>query len=258
MADASIDLQATNLFGLSANFNTQSSTTTVGTQNVATNDESGNVACQQNITEQTDYTQTATYCGTDFITDIGTFLTEFGNVQNSLGVITQLTINMTAGDYATIEITGHNHEINPHVAGLDIGYADVSDFLPHWEGVSPPTTGESFYQWDGFGVPDFGVDTGANSSPSSATVTFSMNHVDTEDEGGDHLVGKNITPRCELTLDFEGIPTSNTASEIELDMRGNSEDMLMVYVDSTDTNDSNSEFDTFSCAAHANTDLATV
>lgn len=250
MADASIDLQASNLFGLSANFNTQSSNTTVGTQNVATNDESGNVACQQNITQQTDYTQTATYCGADFITDIGTFLTQFGNFQ-TVGVVTQLTINMTAGDYASVEITGHNHEVNPHVAGLSLGYADVSDFLPH-------EVGEAFEAWDGFGVPDFGLTVGTDASPSSATVTFSMNHVDTEDEGGDHLVGKNITPRCELSADFEGIPTSTTDTAIETDLRANTNAMLTPYVDSTDTNDSNSEFDTFSYSAHANPRLATV
>ena len=83
MADAAIDLQASNIFGLFSAFNTQSSTSSVGTQNVATNDESGNVACQQNITEQTDYTQSATYCGTDFVGDLGKFLTEFGNFQTA-------------------------------------------------------------------------------------------------------------------------------------------------------------------------------
>ena len=84
-----------------------------------------------------------------------------------------------------------------------------------------------------------------------------MNHIDVNDEAGDHLAGKNITPRCELSMDFEGIPTSNTATTIQADLRLNNEEMLSPYVDSVDTNDSNSEFDTFSLVAHLHLDLET-
>lgn len=251
MADAVIDLQATNLFGLHASFNTQNSSIDQGSENPSTNDESGNVSCQRIIGLINNLSQSATYCGSDFVADFGTFLTQFGNVQNG-ALVTQITINMTAGDYATVEITGHQHVVNPHVAGLAVGYADVSDFLPH------DPVGEAFDGWDGFGVPDFGVTVGADASPSSATVTFTMNHVDTNDENGDHLVGKNITPRCELSMDFEGTPTSNTSAAIKTDLESNSEGMLLPLVDSVTQSDSNSEFDTFAFTAHANTDLETV
>jgi len=250
MADAAVDLVATNLFGLHANFNTSASTTNVVETNVAVNDEMGNVECQVNITDITNYTQNASYCGSDFIADIGTFLTEFGNFQ-TIGVVTGLTINMSAGNYVTIDITGHQHDANPHEAGLALGYADVSDFLPH-------EVAEAFNAWNGFGVPDFGITLGADASPSSATATFSMNHVDQADETGSHLVGKNITPRCELSFDTIGIPTSNTATLLETDFDANTNNMLVPLVDSLDTNDSNSDFDTFAFTAHANTDLATV
>ena len=249
MADATVDLQATNLFGLSANFNTSASTTNVVETNFAVNDEVGNVECQRNIADITNYTQSATYCGSDFVGDLGTFLTKFGDFQ-TIGVVTGLTINMTASGYVTLDITGHQHAENAHAAGLTLGYADVSDFLPH-------EVGEAFEAWDGFGVPDFGITVGSNSSPSSATVTFSMNHVDQIDEDGDHLVGKNITPRCELSMDFIGVPTSNTSALLETDFDGNTNDMLSPLVDSTDTNDSNADFDTFAFTCHANTDLAT-
>jgi hypothetical protein len=249
MADAVIDLTATNLFGLNAAFKTSASTTSKKTINVQSMDESGNVSCQRNVGEQTDFTQSASYCGTDFIANLGTFLTQFGNVQSSK-VVTGLTINMAAGQYVTIEVSGHNHTENSHAAGLAVGYADVSDFLPH-------ETGEAFKSWDGFGVPTFGVTLGDNATPSAATVTFSMTHTDTNDENGDHFVGKNLTPRCELKMDFEGIPTSNTAALLETDFGANTNDMLVPIVDSIDTADSNSAFDTFSFSAHANTDLAT-
>jgi len=171
---------------------------------------------------------------------LATFLTKFGDVQNSKAV-TSLSINMTTGGYATIQISGHNHTANPHVAGTATGYADVSGFVPLGD-------------WDGFGVPDFDVTTGDNATPSSATVTFTMEHSDSNDADGNHFVGKNKTPKAELRMDFEGIPTSNTIAALETDF---DEWSVTVLVDSTDTSDSNSAFDTFSFTAHANPALAT-
>ena len=258
MAEATVGFEATNLLGLHANFQTTASGINVVETNVQVMDEVGNVECETNIADITNYTQSASYCGSDFVADLGTFLTQFGDAQTGVdqvdspltAVVTELTINMSAGEYVTIDITGHNHDENAHAAGEALGYADLSDFLPH-------EATEAFNAWDGFGVPDFGITTGDNASPSSATVTFSMNHIDQIDEDGDHLVGKNITPRCELSMDFVGVPTSNTPALLETDFDALTEDMLVPEVDSTDTNDSNSDFDTFSFSAHANTDLET-
>jgi hypothetical protein len=250
MADAVIVIEASNPFGLHANFKTSGSAINAPLENKAINDELGNVACQLNIADIINTTQSGVgYCGTDVIGDLGTFLTTFGDVQNSI-LMNGLTINMTAGEYATFDFVGHQHDTNPHETGLLVGRADVSDFLPH-------EVAEAFKDWNGFGVPDFGITTGANSSPNSATATFSMNHVDQMDEAGKHLVGKNITPRCELTMDFIGVPTSNTPTLLEADFDGNTNDMLSPLVDSTDTDDSNADFDTFAFGAHANTDLET-
>ena len=257
MADATVAIEATNLFGLHTNFQTTSSATNVVETNVAVNDEVGNVECQSNIADITNYTQSATYCGSDFMTDIGTFLTQFGDFQ-TIGVVTSLTINMSAGNYVTIDITGHQHGANAHAAGLTLGYADVSNFLPH-------EATESFVSWDGFGIPEdttagdtvFKITGGGNASPSSASVTFSMDHKDQTDEAGAHLVGKNITPRCEGSVDFIGVPTSVTTTALEADFASNVNNMDTPLCDSTDTNDSNSDFDTFACAFHANVDLAT-
>lgn len=250
MSDASVDLIASNLFGLSANFTTSASSTSTPQSNVPVNDEVGNVSCQRNISDIISYTQSASYCGSDFVGDLATFLTEFGNFQ-TVGVLTGLSISLSASGYVTVDLTGHQHDENAHEAGLAIGHADMSDFFPH-------EVGESFENWDGFGVPDFGVTVGADASPASASVSFSMNHVDQMGETGSHLVGKNLTPRAELSMDFVGIPTSNTAALLEADFDGNTNKMLVPLVDSEDSSDSNSDFDTFAFTAHANTDLATV
>lgn len=250
MADATVAIEASNLFSMEASFQTQSSGTAVVSNNVTVQDEFGNVSCESVITDITNYTQSAQFCGSLFVTALGTFLTKFGDVQGSK-CVTGLTINMTAGEYCTVDVEGHNHDTNAHATGLPLGHADVSDFLPH-ELLEP------FVDWNGFGVPDFGITLGANASPSSATVTFSMTHVDQIDADGAHLVGRNITPRCELSMDFSGLPTSVTLSAIQTDLRSHTNDMLTAISDTTDTNDSNSEFDTFSFTAHAHTDLATV
>lgn len=244
MADAVISLEASNLFSLGANFKTTSSTTSEGSTNPLVMDESGNVSCEQIITDVTTYSQSASYCGSDFVGDFGTFLTSFGDVQGGKAV-TGITINMTAGEYVTVDIEGHNHASNAHTV---LELADVSDFLPH-------EATEAFNAWDGFGVPDFGITLGANSSPASATVSFTINHIDKVDETGQHFVGTNITPRCELSLDTTGVPTSNTKALLNVDFAANTNTMLGAITDSVDTNDSNSEFDTFALTAHAHTDL---
>ena len=245
MADATIDMAGSNLFSLAAAFTTQSSTTSHTTTEVTTLDATGNVECEQSIGGTTTYTQSAQYCGSDFVGDLGTMLTTFGEVANSK-LVTGLTINMSAGQYATIEVTGHNHDANAHAT--QGRYADVSNFLPH-------ETDEAFAAWDGFGVPDWDITVGDNASPSSATVTFSITHTDVDDEAGDHLVGISITPKCELSMQFEGTPTSTTAAALETNFDAATNDVLSAQVDSVDSSDGNTTFDTFAFTAHAYTDL---
>lgn len=247
MADASVDLQASNLFSLHANFKTQTSGTSNTSTNITTTDEKGNVACEKDVFDIINYTQSARYCGSNFMTDIGTFLTKFGDVQGSK-IVTGLTINMTANDYVTIDITGHNHVANAHAAGLSIGYADVSDFLPH-------EPGEAFAAWDGFGVPEFGLGSDGEGA-TSATVTFSMTHVDQIAQDGSHLVGKNITPRAELSMSVVGDSSALSASAVQSSLLANTNTMGGVLVDSFDVNDSNSVFDTWAFTAHSHFDLA--
>ena len=268
MSDAALELEADNIFAVGPNFKTTASTTGGVETNVAVNDEVGNVTCQRNIEDITNSTQSSIYCGSDFMADLVdtrtapvSFLENFGCTFGGI-ILTGLTVNMSAQGYATVDFTGHNHDENAHDGGLTptgatradalaLGIADVSDFMPH-------EVAEAFNGWDGFGVPDFGIAVGADASPASASVTFSVNHVDVMDEQGDHLSGKNITPRCELSMDFVGIPTSNTGTLLEADFDGNTNDMYVPLVNSEDRNTSNSEFKTFAFTAHANTNIATV
>lgn len=269
MADKDIEIQASNIHSVNTNFKTQTSGDDKPTTNPNAQDESGNVDCERVIQDITNYNQNLKYCGSDFLGDFEDtsatpvpFLENFGCTFNSK-LVNSITLNFTKADYVTVDIGSHNHDENAHDGGatptgatradaLELGIADMSDFLPH-EG------GESFDGWDGFGIPDFGITLGDNCSPESATVTFAFGaHNDQTDEQGDHLVGKNLTPRCELTMDFTGTPTSNTIELINVDLAANTNSMLGAVCDSVADSDGNTEFDTFSCVIHAYTDLATV
>jgi hypothetical protein len=267
MADAAITLQATNLFDLATEFKTSSSSTSTTSTNVTVVDEVGNVDCERNITDIVNYSQSAGYCGTDFDTDFTDgraapvpILANVGSVYDSK-MLTGVTINMTAGEYCTVDLEGHNHDNDPHDAGatpqsggatrataLLLGIADFSGFFIAGAGLS---------SWDGFGVPSFGIDVTSGAAPSSATLTLSLNHVDQIDSTGSHLVGKNITPRLELSMDFSGIPTDNDITSVEGALVALGGPWADALCDSVDSNDSNSDFDSFSFTAHAPVDLAT-
>jgi hypothetical protein len=254
--DALINIQATDYFDLAyvtsgdPHWHTQASVRAEPLDNVAIQDRVGNVACERTLADRTDVTQTYKYhrpLSPDFITDLLEFASNFGDVQYRGGADalkltqTRMTINMKASDYAELEIEGHRHAVNPHVPH-DLRTVDIRDAIP-------PI---SFANWDGFGIPDWGL-TLTNASPSSATLSFSVNHLDEVQENGDHLVGQNANCRVELTMDFVGIPDYPTASGIEDDL-----EQLGYLVDSINLNDSNADFDTFSFTAHLNLPTADV
>lgn len=232
MTDKIVALNATDLYALAGNFNPQGSATSNMLDRSFILDANGNQQCETMINARTEYpTMTYAYCNAvpDIKTDLALFLTKFGDVQNSI-LITQLAINFAMGAYATVDITGHNHAANAHAAGLAIGYADVSAAIPASAGFGVPTLA--------------GVTLGDNATPLSLVITFSMTHIDREDEGGGHFVGKNITPIAELTYEFLGVPgTAQPITDWISDTYGGS--------------DGNSDFDTYGVTAHRYFDLTT-
>lgn len=224
-----VSIEATNIFGLGANFNTQTSSTRTVLDRQMVMDAVGNQQCETMINQRDEVSQPANYCGTDIATDLDTFLTQFGDVQNGY-VVTQLVVNFLAGQYPNIEVTGHQHNANTHAAGLTLGYADVSAAMPASQGLGVPTLA--------------GVTLGTNATCAGLTITFSMNHVDVLDSDGGHFVGKNLTPTADLTYSFNGVPT--TAQPI-----------TNWTTDSYGTDDSNQEFDLYEVTAHRYFDLAT-
>lgn len=228
MADATVALEATDLFALGGNFHPQSSTTEHITEPSTVLDSLGNTQCETMINAMTNYTCDYAYCNASpsIASDLGAFLTSFGAVSDSK-IVTELEIGFAAGKQATVKIKGHNHDDNAHATGT--GTADVSAAIPSGAG---------------FGVPTFsGVSLGSNATPIEATVTFSFNHVDKIGSAGTHFVGKNITCKATVSVKYQGVPTT-------------AQPMTGWTTDTYGGADANSDFDTYTVTAHRYFDLA--
>ena len=85
MADKNVDMQGSNLFGLGANFHIQNSSSPHERDSSSILDASGNTECETMIRNRTSYDTDWSYCNAtpNIATDLGTFLTKFGIVQDS-------------------------------------------------------------------------------------------------------------------------------------------------------------------------------
>ena len=226
---AAVGFQASDLFAQPANFHPQSSSSITNETVTRMLDDQGNSQCSTGgLNSTTEYTNDFTYCNAtpDIATDLNTTLTEFGNVFDSKKM-TGLVLGFSAGEYATVSITGHQHAENAHNVGATEGIADVSAAVPAGAGFGVPTLA--------------GQVDGADASPVSMTMTFSFNHVDREGEDGNHFVGKNITCRAEVSVEWVGVPTTPEATGWETLSQG--------------PNDANEDFDGYSYTAEKYFDL---
>jgi len=235
MADKSVDIGGSDLFSLgTTQFNVQTSSSPHARDAANMLDAAGNNECETMINNMTNYSANYAYCNAtaDIKSDLGTLLTAFGTVLDGK-LPTALNIQFAFGEYATLDYTGHNHDDNEHTLAV-CGVADVSAAVPALAG---------------FGVPDFGLTVGDNSTPTSASISFSYNHIDAPGTDGEHWAGTNTTFRAELSLELLGIPTSITVAQIETDLSG-------WTVDTNGGTDGNQNLDHFVITAHRFFDLA--
>jgi hypothetical protein len=226
---ATVGFQASDLFAAPAEFHAQTSSSPTNETIATMVDDLGNQQCSKGgLDTTTEYSNDFAYCNAtpDIATDMNTLLTTFGDVFDSKKVV-GMSINFAAGEYATLNITGHQHAENPHISAIDEGYADASAAVPSGAGFGVPT-------WTG-------QTDGADASPVSATLTFSFTHTDRVGADGDHFVGKNTLCRVELTVEWVGVPTTATATGWETMSEGG--------------NDSNQDFDGYTYTAERYFDL---
>jgi hypothetical protein len=212
MADATVGWEPSDLFGLGSDFHEQSSSSITSHESAMARDAQGNVQCEASgLNTTTEHQGSYHYCAAspDIEPALGGFLTTFGGIESSK-VITQIAVNFSAGEYATVDVTGHNHAENAHT---------VQDSADMTSG-----TGDLIPSPAGFGVPTWaGMTLGTNSTPVSAALTCTMEHLDRMDEGGDHFVGRNLTPKAELTLEFIGLPSVIALTGWTIDSEGPSD-----------------------------------
>ena len=113
-----------------------------------------------------------------------------GAVVNSI-VLTQIQINTTKNDFATMTLTGHNHAANAHADA-------TTKQIAH--GITLAA---------GFGAEDFlGGTAGDNADVDSSSITISVQHTDIEDADNAHLTGQNYNGKITAETVWNGVPTT--------------------------------------------------
>lgn len=197
-AEPSIGWAPSDLFAAHSDLHEQTSSSVETSETVIMRDALGNVECEKlGLNTITEYSNSYGYCAgsPDIESALGTLLTTFGAVF-SAKLPLQIVVNFASGEWATVDVTGHQHAENLHMAG-------ATDTVNLTTG-----SGDLIPSSSGFGVPTWpGMTLGSDCAAVAATLTCTMEHVDTQDGAGDHFVGKNMTPKAELSLEFIGTPS---------------------------------------------------
>ena len=228
---------ATDHFAMTAaEFSVQSSSTRETREYAMAMAADGDVACESsafNVT--TEYSADYKHCGTNntLLVDAASVVTsptggifaKFGAVADSK-LITGIELSFDNKSLPALSITGHNHTNNAHAGTFERQF-DVSGCIPAAQGYGVPTLGTG----------DYAITIAATSAFTGATYSIACEHMDTEDEGGDHFNGQNRTCRVDVTVEGIGVQGDVTlgANWIE---------------DDNEDGDSNEGTDTFSVAAH--------
>lgn len=230
MADVAIE--ATDHFGLGANFHPQSSSAVTSFERRNIKDEKGNFECEKMVGEKTEYSTTYAYCNSspNISSDLGAMLTAFGYTTAGTEdmFVTSLSISFNDGEYAEVTING-------------VAYADGT--MPGASG-NVSNVAAAVPSGAGFGVPLLsGVTLGANAAAASLTINISNNHVMISDGQGDFFAGKNISFVAEADAEYTGVPSSY-------------DEPTGWTKDSSTLGDTNENFDTVSWSGHRYFDLA--
>lgn len=202
MADASVNLQANDLFNLGSSFEAQSSSTVVqDTVSRIRDSQGGFITVANNGVNNTNtvtrYTANYVYSGTDLD---GDFTAKVGQVVNSI-MVDSITVTMEAEQPVKIDMTGHNHSANAHIAATTGLFDGFNCNLTNLAGAA--VTG-----WDCPALSStIGIDSGSDSAITKIVLAYTAEHEDLVDKDGDHHVGTTFGGICNISLSFVGIPS---------------------------------------------------
>lgn len=199
MADASVDKQASDLFSLGSNFKAQSSSSRTRKDVAEALDALGGITDRDESNERSEYNAVYHYVGSDLATD---FTGKVGEVLNSIKS-DRVLMRFRPQQAVEVEIGGHNHAQNAHVAASQSG--DYGGFDLDLANLLPATH-------DGWDVPDgypF-ANSNADATQIGLTLVFEVDHLDEVDAGGDHHVGGDSRGRVTAEIEFLDVPTLTT------------------------------------------------
>ena len=233
---ATVAINATDHFGLGANFHPQSSSANTVDERRNNKDENGNFECETMTGTRVEYSTTFSYCNAtpDIATDLGAALTAFGYVLSSGGAtadmfVNSLSISFRDGEYAEVTMNGVAYSDGTMPSATTGLVSNVSAAVPSSAGFGTPTLA--------------GVTLGTDAAAPSLTINISCNHVMSTDGAGDFFVANQISFTAEADAEYVGVPTSYTAP-------------TGWTADNYSTNDSNESHDTVSWSGHRYFDKA--
>lgn len=182
MTDIAITFGASEGFGAIAGWEAQNTSKPKTNQRASALGKVGDEKASALFDEKTEVTSTY-----KCISDTNTIPANIGDIVNSY-VLTGISIQTSAEDFATMTLTGHNHTENPHSAQKKVAH-----------GITLAKC---------FGCTDFtGDDAGATDSPISSSCDITCEHADQNDFEGNHLAGQNYNAKIEVKTTYAGAHT---------------------------------------------------
>jgi len=153
-------------------------------------DNLGNEAASKLFNTRTE--TTSTYKA---VADSAAIPTAVGAMVNGIH-LTQIEVSTTQEDFATMTLTGHQHDNNAHDSATGQSFT---------HGITLTTA---------FGATSFigGADTTSAAAVQSGSITIATDHVDVNDAVGEHLSGKTHNGRMEGNTVWTGALTANADS----------------------------------------------
>lgn len=215
-----VALQATDVFSLGANFKAQSTSNPDLQQTVNRGaDADGHYVTSDESDSRNAYSCSYLYVGTDLGTDL---VAKVGEVVNSI-MIDTITISLGAQAQVRVDVAGHQHSDNPHVAAVS----------GEFDGYDLDLTGADVLGATVQGAWDISATAGFNNSNADAdligvTLTFSSTVYDGVGRDGNHWTGANRLGIVTKTEEWIGVPVLSTTGW---------------QVESKASTDSNADFD---------------
>lgn len=226
MADASIDLQGIDTFGLGAQFEPQSGSKSTKWK---VSDRKSKIGDTKEIVskgESYEWSQDYEYNGADLATDLTVKLAE---VTGDDGILLE-EVSITFAESAPVKISlkGHNHKENPH-EGVCLSGDTATGIALDLAAI----IGDGVGGWDVPANMPF-ANSDVDSSAVGLSLSFKVDHTDKPGYNGEHLVGVCMNPMVTASVDYVGSPTLTTTGWV---------------VESDETGQSNQDFDTTKISA---------